>query len=439
MSTEDFTTKLGLPYLLPNQAQKHVTLNESLRSLDCLVMASVEAIGAMTPPNAPVEGEAWITGDAPTGAWSDHPQKLAAYRDGAWFFYPPHAGWRVWDLGDAAFKVFDGADWAAIGADVQNIDYIGLGTMADDNTPFSLRLNTALMAALGAQDGGTGDIRLTLNKEAEADVGAMVFQSGWQGRAELGLVGDQNFSIRVSENGADWQNALVVEPEGGRIGMGTDPSAIDQLTVAGRIRVTSDDGFFLLRSDGTMDMARQNGGAVYLRTRSNGSTLNFGVTDSAGTLTNTALSIQPDSANIYASFTVAPAETGTLDLGGASRVWRNVFLTNAPTVSSDARMKHGIDDLPDAERLIDSLRPVSFYRNDQAELHFGFIAQEVRAALQAVGLDHAALWHQADPDDPQSVQALRQEELIAVLVSAVQKLQSRLDRIETALFAETAD
>ena len=93
MSTEDFTPKLGLPYLLPNQAQKHVTLNESLRSLDCLVMATVEAIDVSDPPETPLEGQAWVTSAAPTGAWGDYPHHMAAYRDGAWFFYPPQPGW----------------------------------------------------------------------------------------------------------------------------------------------------------------------------------------------------------------------------------------------------------------------------------------------------------------------------------------------------------
>ena len=37
MSASDFTHHLGLPYLLSNQAQKHVTLNESLRALDGLL------------------------------------------------------------------------------------------------------------------------------------------------------------------------------------------------------------------------------------------------------------------------------------------------------------------------------------------------------------------------------------------------------------------
>ena len=33
----DTTNNLGLPYLLPNQAQKHVTMNEALERLDATV------------------------------------------------------------------------------------------------------------------------------------------------------------------------------------------------------------------------------------------------------------------------------------------------------------------------------------------------------------------------------------------------------------------
>ena len=36
----DSSTNLQMPYLMPSQAQKHVTVNESLRRLDGLVQAS---------------------------------------------------------------------------------------------------------------------------------------------------------------------------------------------------------------------------------------------------------------------------------------------------------------------------------------------------------------------------------------------------------------
>ncbi len=35
------TPNLGLPYLAANQAQKHVTVNESLRLLDALIQISL--------------------------------------------------------------------------------------------------------------------------------------------------------------------------------------------------------------------------------------------------------------------------------------------------------------------------------------------------------------------------------------------------------------
>jgi hypothetical protein len=56
----------------------------------------------------------------------------------------------------------------------------------------------------------------------------------------------------------------------------------------------------------------------------------------------------------------------------------------------------------------------------------------VKRALDAVGLSSSALWNLSDETDAESLQAIRQEELISVLVSAVQRLQARVDHLETA-------
>ena len=39
------TPNLALPYILASQAQKHVTHNEAIRTLDCLVQLAVESRG----------------------------------------------------------------------------------------------------------------------------------------------------------------------------------------------------------------------------------------------------------------------------------------------------------------------------------------------------------------------------------------------------------
>ena len=86
------TPKLGLPYLAANQAQKHVTVNESLRLLDALIQIAVESAALATPPASPAEGQSWIVAAAPTGAWAGQAGKLAAWQDGAWVFHTPRDG-----------------------------------------------------------------------------------------------------------------------------------------------------------------------------------------------------------------------------------------------------------------------------------------------------------------------------------------------------------
>lgn len=45
------------------------------------------------PPGAPTEGQTYIVGDTPIGAWSGHPFTIATYRSGAWVFFTPKIGY----------------------------------------------------------------------------------------------------------------------------------------------------------------------------------------------------------------------------------------------------------------------------------------------------------------------------------------------------------
>jgi len=44
------TPKLSLPYIMPAQAQKHVTHNEALAKLDVIVQLSVLSMNLKSPP-----------------------------------------------------------------------------------------------------------------------------------------------------------------------------------------------------------------------------------------------------------------------------------------------------------------------------------------------------------------------------------------------------
>ena len=62
--------------------------------------------------------------------------------------------------------------------------------------------------------------------------------------------------------------------------------------------------------------------------------------------------------------------------------------------------------------------------------HFGLVAQEVKAALDAAGVGDFAGWVLADKDDPASAQGLRPDQLLAPLIRAVQELTARVAALE---------
>lgn len=208
------TANLLLPYLMPSQAQKHVTHNEALAMLDAIVQLAVLDRDLTSPPGAPDEGDRYIVAAGATGAWDGQDGKVAVRQDGAWVFLSPRAGWLALVADEGEFFHFTGSAWSSVAgtiATLQNLALLGVGTDAEGTNPFSAKLNKALWAAKPAGEGGDGDLRYTMNKEAAGNVLSLLMQSGWSGRAELGLIGDDNLAIKVSPDGSTWTTALSID------------------------------------------------------------------------------------------------------------------------------------------------------------------------------------------------------------------------------------
>ena len=161
----DATTHLLLPYILAAQAQKHVTHNEALRLLDGLVQLSIKDRSLTAPPGSPADGDRYIAASGATGAWAGWDLSIALWTDGAWLRLPPRTGWRAWVEDEGLLLVYDGAGWlGTTPAALQNMALLGVGTTADASNPFSAKLNAALWTAKTVAEGGTGDLRYTLDK-----------------------------------------------------------------------------------------------------------------------------------------------------------------------------------------------------------------------------------------------------------------------------------
>lgn len=108
------STNLGLPYLEGAQAQKHVTVNESLRRLDALILLAIEDKDSTAPPGSPADGARYIPHATATGAWAGKENYVAHYVDGAWEFYAAREGFLAYVRDEDLFYHYDGSAWATL-------------------------------------------------------------------------------------------------------------------------------------------------------------------------------------------------------------------------------------------------------------------------------------------------------------------------------------
>lgn len=244
---DDDTPNLDLPYLMPSQAQKHVTHNEALRMLDAVVQLSVSDRSLSAPPTTPAEGERHIVASGGSGAWAGKDGQVAMWRDGAWGFSAPKPGWIAWVIAEGAIVVRGASAWSPL---AQNQPELGVNATADTTN----RLAVAADASLFTHAGHGHQMKLV--KATAADTASLLYQTNYSGRAELGLTGDDDLHIKVSPDGSTWREALVISAATGTprvpsIAKAALPSAA--IAGAGALTHVPDEagGTVLAFSDGT--------------------------------------------------------------------------------------------------------------------------------------------------------------------------------------------
>jgi hypothetical protein len=216
------TRKLGLPFIMPAQAQKHLTHNEALRMLDTLVQLSVVSRQLQAPPEEPASGERHLVAADATGAWLGRGGQIAAYQDGGWQFHAPANGWCAFVEDEDALIAFRDGSWSlladAAGVDPEPLAFAG----ADDDN----RLAVASPAVLFSHEGAGHQVKV--NKAGADDTASLLFQTGFSGRAEMGTTGSDDFTVKVSPDGEEWREAMAIAaldaiarfPAGIRLGAG---------------------------------------------------------------------------------------------------------------------------------------------------------------------------------------------------------------------------
>lgn len=245
------TANISLPLMEAAQSQKHVTHNEALLILDAVVQLSVLTDDLTAPPGGAVDGDRHIVGSGATGAWDDKDLNVAVRLDGAWTFLVPKEGWLCWVQDTGKLKVWISGAWVdfASGAglvgssslDDGTILELGVNTSADSTNRFAVKTNAVLFSHDDVTP-GTGDLRITLNKSAAGKDAGFTFQDAFSTRALFGLLGNDDWGVKVSPDGSTFYDALVIDKDTGNVAIGTSSDANNKLLVSGEAMLFTNGG-----------------------------------------------------------------------------------------------------------------------------------------------------------------------------------------------------
>jgi hypothetical protein len=357
------TANLQLPFLAVGQAQKHVTLNESLRRLDALVQLNLVSATTTAQPGSPGDGEVWIVPSGKTGAqWASFTDwALGYYRDGAWEQISPREGWLAWVKDTGVMLVYTGASWSTAAIRTG----LGLGTAAEKNT------------------GTSGEAVPLLNNASNTWSGTSHVFQATGGSMGVTVRGDAACSVNYERSG-DTSGAPIfnLQKSRGAMSSRTDVAANDTL--------------------GTFTFAGYGGGGFRSGAQIAASVI--AATPSATdmqseivALTSASGSVSPAARLRIRATVVRPGADNAQTLGDASFRWSEVFAANGTINTSDAREKTTLRALLPAEiravkRILGGIGVFQWLasverKGNEARLHIGVTAQAVADGFAAEGLD----------------------------------------------------
>lgn len=257
--------------------------------------------------------------------------------------------------------------------------------------------------------------------------------------------------------------AAVTVDSSQRVGIGTTSPQAKTHIVDSAVTGTSynADDKLVVENDGTcnINLISNTTGASFLlfsdTTRARGS-ISYNHTNDYTSIRSAAReNLRVYANSIYGFSNISPWSDNTYSSGESGARWSAVYAANGTIQTSDQREKTEITNSSLGSDFIKSLRPVSYKwveggKRDTGEVdeenhiiyesvpgertHWGFLAQEVKQAVDAAGVDFGG-WVLIDKDDPDSQQALRYDQFIAPLTKALQEALAKIETLETRLAA----
>lgn len=187
------TNNLGITLVEQSQSQKEVTVNDAIKLLDSILNTGVIDKDLTAPPGSPAAGDVYIPASGATGAWAGKDNQVAWY-DSGWRFLVPKEGLTLWVKDEDKLYSWTGAAWVSTVEVLTTPQFsrIGLGTAPHATHIINLYGPSILI------NGSSGFVQ-QMNKATAGQNLELVFQQNFTTFAEIGLLGDNEFTLKVSD------------------------------------------------------------------------------------------------------------------------------------------------------------------------------------------------------------------------------------------------
>lgn len=226
-----------------------------------------------TPPGSPANGDRYVCGTSPTGAWSGQANKYATYLTSAWEFRTPIEGELVYDQNGDVHRLYDGSAW-------------NLFTVLINSTKDSVRVastaNLTLSAPGSSIDGvslSSGDRVLVKDQSTGSQNGIYV----WNGAAsamtratdfDTSAEVQPNVVIGVQEGTANADKRFQLTTNAA-ITLGTTALTFTEFGGSSSANATSIQGVSVSATSPTNGQVLAYNGTVWIPTSASGGTTQF--------------------------------------------------------------------------------------------------------------------------------------------------------------------
>nr|WP_051410161.1 DUF2793 domain-containing protein [Mesorhizobium sp. LNHC220B00] len=183
------SNRLGITELAETQNNRSVTVNEAIAKLEAgATCFAAISIGDTAPPGSPADGDLYVLGASPTGAWSGQGKHVAVYYNAAWFFLPPIEGALAYAQDDNAYYFYSGSAWSLfVGGGGGGVgDVVGPASAVNndialfDTTTGKLIKDSGVTISTDGTFASNSDAKVTTEKGVKTYVDAKVTGLSWK-------------------------------------------------------------------------------------------------------------------------------------------------------------------------------------------------------------------------------------------------------------------